>query len=140
VKDLWGPSDVYGIRELPTDATVIVRGQILSGMTPDSRPVDDARNSPMMPLVWFRELSASGRDVTQRVVATTMGAATDFEVGDLTRLIVNASYWCLNMEEAIKPDSDMRPVDPYQPSPFGFNTFVKGKKPRDHDLQSDPRE
>jgi hypothetical protein len=138
VKDVWGPSDVYGIRKLPADATVIMEGQILSGMKPESEPVADDRNNPMMPLVWFRELSAPDRDIVQRVVTTTMGAATDFEVGDLTRLIVNASHWCLDLEDSIRPDSNMRPVDPFQPSPFGFNTFVKGKKTSDHNLKASP--
>jgi hypothetical protein len=141
VNNIWGPSDVYGIRELPADATVIMRGQILSGMKPDSTPAEDKRNQPMMPLVWFRELGAPDRDEAQRILVTTMGAATDFETGDLTRLMVNGCFWCLGMEDSIKENLNSEPVEPFQPSPFGFNTFLKGKKPSDHKWtpQSDPQ-
>lgn len=135
IKEIWGPTDVYGIRKLPSDAKVLVNGQVLAGMEIDSPPVEDSRNSPMMPLFWVRELSTKDRTFPQRIVTTTMGAASDFESGDLTRLIVNACYWCLNMEDAIKPDFEVTPVEPFQPSPFGFNTFVKGKRPGDHDMK-----
>ena len=29
VDDVWGPTDVYGVRDLPEDATVLLRGQVL---------------------------------------------------------------------------------------------------------------
>src|SRR5258707_10504896 len=34
VRDIWGPTDVYGIVHLPKDATVLVHGQVLEGMKP----------------------------------------------------------------------------------------------------------
>jgi hypothetical protein len=138
VNDVWGPSDVYGINELPEDATVIMRGQILKTMEPTAEPVDDKRNAPMMPLVWFREMTAPDRDIAQRIVTTTMGAATDFKIGDLARLVVNASFWCLSMEDKITPDLNVTPLDSFEPTPFGFNSFKKGMKPGDFTLQTTP--
>lgn len=136
VKEVWGPSDVYGINELPEDATVIMRGQILKTMEPTSDPVEDKRNDPMMPLVWFRELTSPDRDTAQRIVTTTMGAATDFKVGDLTRLVVNASFWCLALEDKITPDLNVTPIAAFEPTPFGFDGFKKGMKAKDFDLQT----
>ena len=39
VKDVWGPTDVYGIRDLPDNARVLLFGQVLSGMNPSDPPV-----------------------------------------------------------------------------------------------------
>ena len=47
------------------------------------------------------------------------------------RLIVNAAYWCLGMEEKIPPRADVGLVGTYQPSQFGFGGFRKGLKPSD---------
>lgn len=137
VKDVWGPTDVYTITKLPDDAVVLMRGAVLAGMQPTDAQVDDERNRPMMPLVWIRERDADGR--RQRVFTTTMGAATDFESADLRRLLVNATLWCLQMENQIKPDLNVDYVGDYRPTPFGFNTFQTGKFPRDHNLPEEDR-
>ena len=39
VKDVWGPSDVYGIKRLPETAKVLLKGAVLSGMSPDDKPI-----------------------------------------------------------------------------------------------------
>ncbi len=136
VNDIWGPSDVYGINDLPADAVPIVLGQILNGMEPTSVATEgDRRNDPMMPLVWVRERAVADSDSRQRIVTSTIGAASDFEHGDLTRLIVNAAYWCLEMEDSIDPDRDVSPVDLFKPTPFGFKKFIQGKTPADYDLK-----
>ena len=36
VIDVWGPTDVYGIRDLPEDATVLLEGSVRDGMTPEA--------------------------------------------------------------------------------------------------------
>ena len=78
VTDVWGPSDVYGIRNLPDSATVLLNGAVLAGMNPDDEPVKGKKNDPMMPLAWVKEFkSKSG--VEARIFCTTMGASTDFE-------------------------------------------------------------
>lgn len=117
VRDLWGPTDVYGIRELPADAVVLVRGQVLEGMTRDSKPVEGPQNSPMMPLVWLRERKLGG-GVTQRIVCSTIGASVDLECEDLRRLLVNAVYWGLAMD--VPEKANAAPVTPYAPTSFGF--------------------
>jgi hypothetical protein len=128
VEDVWGPSDVYGITKLPDDATVLMLGQVLTGMKPDDAPLPGAKNDPMMPVAWIRDRKLdSGK--TQQVVCTTMGAATDMVHPGLRRFIVNAAYHGCGLKVPAKLDAD--PVGEFKPSPFGFDTFKKGVKPAD---------
>lgn len=121
VQDVWGDTDVYGIRELPVGTEILMRGQILTGMRPDDPAVEDSRNQPMMPIAWTRNHQhANGTQA--RIFCTTMGAATDFENEGLRRLLVNACYWGLQMEDKIPQRSVVDYVLPYQPTPYGFGT------------------
>jgi hypothetical protein len=136
VDDIWGPSDVYTVRNLPQDARVIVWGQVLEGMKPDDKPVAGAKNNPMMPMIWTRQYSGeSGK--TSRVVCSTIGAAVDFESEGLRRVFVNACYWGLGMEDRIPARSEVNYVGEFKPSFFGFGTYIKGLKPADHELTRD---
>jgi hypothetical protein len=129
--DIWGPTDVYGVRlPLPGDTMPLVMGQVLKGMKSTDEPVVGKQNEPMMPIAWVRTYhTASGKDA--RVFATTMGASQDLESEGLRRLLVNASYWCLGMEQAISPSSSVAIVGNYLPRPYGFGTFQKGVRPED---------
>jgi hypothetical protein len=130
VDDVWGLTDVYGVKNLGSDATILLRGQVLSGMEPGSPPVEGEKNDPMMPLVWLRELRhESGKK--QRVVCSTIGASVDCRSEGLRRLFVNACYWGLGMEEEIPERSPVDYVGEYDPTPFGFGTHKKGVKPAD---------
>ena len=128
VADVFGPTDVYAIRDLPADAQVLLRGQITRDMMPSSPPAEDARNSPMMPLVWLRRYRGDdGRE--SQVLCSTLGAAVDFACADLRRLLVNACYWLTGLGESIRPDGAVEPVGPYQPSWFGLGRQVRGRPP-----------
>ncbi|GJM20620.1 MAG: hypothetical protein DHS20C15_05350 [Planctomycetota bacterium] len=130
VDTLWGPTDVYAIRQLPADATVLVRGAVLDGMTRDSEPVNDARNAPMMPIVWTRA-RALDNGQTQRVVASTLGASVDFADEGVRRVLVNACFWIAGLESKITPDLDVRTVGDFEPTMFGFGNAVKHVKPEE---------
>lgn len=119
VRDLWGPTDVYAVRDLPADAVVLVRGQVLDGMAPDSEPLAGEKNDPMMPLVWMRERALEGGAI-QRVVCSTIGASVDLESEDLRRLFVNAVFWSAELD--VPERADVEPVTPYAPTFFGFGT------------------
>ncbi|MGE3316556.1 MAG: ThuA domain-containing protein, partial [Planctomycetaceae bacterium] len=71
--DIWGPTDVYGVRlPLPGDSKTVVLGQVLTGMKPTDKPVVGRKNDPMMPIAWTKTYqSPSGR--SGRVFTTTMG-------------------------------------------------------------------
>lgn len=130
VADLWGPTDVYAITQLPADAQVLVWGQVLAGMKPEAPPVAGPKNSPMMPLVWIRNYTGeNGR--TAKVLTTTMGAAVDLENEGLRRLLINAAYWAVGLEKKIPRRANAACVGEYQPGWFGYGKFKPGRKPRD---------
>ena len=134
VKDVWGPTDVYGIIHLPETAKVLMHGQVLSGMTPESQPVDGKVNTPMMPVAWTTTYkSNSGK--SNRVFCTTMGAATDFQSADLRRMIVNASFWCLEIDSQPGP-AKVEYVDSYKPTTFGFGNFQKDRTAAFYELKN----
>jgi hypothetical protein len=132
--DIWGPTDVYGVRlPLPGDSQPLVMGQVLEGMKASDKPVEGKKNDPMMPVAWTKTYkSASGK--TARTFCTTMGASQDFASEGLRRLLVNASYWCLGLEEKTSEKSKVDLVGEFKVKPFGFNGFAKGVKPEDHKL------
>ncbi|MCH5375972.1 MAG: ThuA domain-containing protein [Planctomycetes bacterium] len=133
VHDIWGPTDVYGIKNLTDDAKVLVFGQVLEGMKPTDKPVEGAKNDPMMPVVWTRQFKGdTGK--TSTVICTTMGASVDLQCEDLRRLLVNACYWALGLEDKIPDKADVDYVTPYEPSFYGFGEFKKGMKPSDYAL------
>ena len=135
VTDVWGPTDVYGLKHLPESATVLLRGAVLTGMSSDDKPIEGAKNDPMVPVAWTKGYkSKSGKE--NRIFCTTMGASTDFESEGLRRLIVNAAFWGLEMESAIPDSANVEYVDQYKPTAFGFGTFAVGLTPRDYDLKS----
>lgn len=134
VEDIWGPTDVYGITHLPQDAKVLVYGLVLEGMSPTDKPVEGKKNDPMMPLFWIRNYTGeSGK--TSRIIGTTIGAATDLESEGLRRILVNACYWGLGMENKIPAKSNVSYVGEYHPTAFGFNKYKRGVKPADHELK-----
>ena len=133
VRDVWGPSDVYGVKNLPADATVLVRGQVIAGMNPTDPPVEGKKNDPMMPLVWVRDYKGE-KGKTNKIVTTTMGAATDLASEDLRRLVINACYWATGLESKLPEKADATIVGDFNPTPFGFNKFKTGVKPADHEL------
>lgn len=130
--DIWGPTDVYGVNTpLPGDSKPLVLGQVVEGMKPDDKAAEGPKNNPMMPIAWTKTYQgASGH--TARTFTTTMGASQDLLSEGLRRLIVNAVYWTLKIEEKIPQKSNVAIVGKYEPIKFGFGSFNKGKKPQDY--------
>ncbi|MCW1883253.1 ThuA domain-containing protein [Luteolibacter flavescens] len=128
VTDVWGPTDVYGIRGLPEDATVLLRGAVLAGMKPEDAAVDGDKNKPMMPVAWVRDRKLDNGK-SQKVICSTMGAATDFLEPGLTRFVVNSTYWACGLP--VPEKLDVEPVGDYKPTNFGFKGYRKGVKPAD---------
>lgn len=130
--EIFGPSDVYTVNlPLPGDSKPLVLGEVVAGMKPEDKAVEGKKNDPMMPVAWTKSYTtASGKQA--RVFTTTMGAATDLTNEALRRLIVNASFWALKMEEKIPDKANVEIVGEYNPSRFSFGGFKKGVKPEDH--------
>ncbi len=109
-----------------------MRGLVTCDLKPDSSPVQDARNTSPMPLVWLRRWP-SEQDIETRVLCSTIGAAVDFACADLRRLLVNACYWLTGLGERIGEDSLVEPLTPFRPSWFGEGRYRPGQKPADFD-------
>ena len=130
VEDIWGPTDVYGTTRLTGNPQVLVHGQVLVGMEPSDPPKPD---TPTMPLAWIKTYTGEQGKIS-RVFCTTMGASVDLESGGLLRLLVNACYWCMGLENQIPDKSQVDYVDEYNPTFFGFGTFKRGMRPSDFSL------
>jgi hypothetical protein len=131
--DIWGPTDIYEVH-LGSDCKPLVLGQVLQGMKPTDPPVEGRKNDPMMPIAWTRSYQAESGKMG-RVLTTTMGASQDLQSEGLRRLLVNASYWALGMEDRISAKSSVEVVGEYKPLPFGFGGYKKGVKPSDLELK-----
>ncbi len=131
VTDVWGTTDVYGIRSLPADAEVMLYGAVLTGMEEDS-PINFEKS--LMPIAWTRDFVGETGNHS-RVFATTMGASVDFQSEDLRRLLVNSVYWGLGMEEQLPEEADVTLVGDYNPTFYGFGEYQKGLTPADFDLK-----
>lgn len=133
-EDIWGPTDVYGVRlPLPEDSQPLVLGQVLTGMSPDDGPVEGAKNDPMMPVAWIKSYKTSDGKFGQSFT-TTMGSSTDLESEGVRRLLVNAAYWCVGLAEEIPEWANVDIVGEFEPTPYGFDGYVRGVKPSDHAL------
>lgn len=134
VGEIFVTTDTYEAHP-PDDVTVLVRGEVVSGMGTRDGPASgtraDARgrqrqlNDPPMPVAWVREPRPG-----QRVFVTTMGAATDLLDADFRRLLVNAAYWGVGLEVPGRAAADLWGT--YQPSAFGFAGWRKGLRPEDY--------
>ncbi len=128
--DIWGPTDVYEAHPL-AGSTPLVLGQVLTGMKPTDPPLEGPKNDPMMPVAWARTYTGV-KGKTARVFNTTMGAATDLEAEGTRRMLVNAVYWAVGLEDRIPDHTDVAIVGEFHPTPFGFNGARKGVRPEDH--------
>lgn len=131
VKDIWTATDVYAVRDLPENAHVLLYGQSTHGMTSDS-PL--SYDKSIMPVAWIRSYTAENGKPA-RIFATTMGAATDLVNEDLRRLVVNACYWTMGMDQQIPEKNKVDIIGPYNPTAFGFKNGVKGMSVSDFELK-----
>ncbi|MDA0195123.1 MAG: ThuA domain-containing protein [Bacteroidetes bacterium] len=139
--EIWGPTDVYGVRlPLPGDSQPIILGQVINrageydendvlygmrisdnevaGIDPEAK--GDKKydpNQPMMPVAWTKSYQIP-EGQKGKVFATTLGASTDLLTEGTRRMMVNAVFWCLNLEVPERANVDI--VGSYQPTPFAF--------------------
>ncbi|MBI2435996.1 MAG: ThuA domain-containing protein [Candidatus Hydrogenedentes bacterium] len=133
--DIWCPTDVYSVRlPLPGDSAPLVLGQVLKhpegtfsesdslyGMRQDSgSPLEGAKNDPMMPVAWTKSYQLPG-GAKGKAFTTTIGASTDLLSEGARRLLVNAVYWCLGLDEQIPATgANVDVVGEYTPTKFEF--------------------
>ena len=126
VKDIWVQAGGYV--GTPTDGDILTMAQPLNGMTPDSPP-DETK--PPQASEWTRSYkSASGTDA--RVFTSLYGTPEDILNEGYRRMLVNAAFWAVGMEDAIKPDLNVSFVGPFKPNTFGNQTHAAGVKPEQY--------
>ncbi|NQY07922.1 MAG: hypothetical protein HRT71_00190 [Flavobacteriales bacterium] len=138
--DIWGPSDVYGVRlPLPGDAQHLVLGQVTVragewdstdsryGMRPtdsvlaphvdweDEGMMDVNLNDPMMLIAWTKTYQLPNGKAGKSF-SSTIGAATDLIAEGTRRLMVNAAFWCLDLEVPEKANVDV--IGTYEPTAY----------------------
>ena len=97
-------------------------------MKSTDKALEGKKNEPMMPVAWTHTYkSASGKPA--RVFTTTMGASQDLDSEGMRRLLVNATYWAVGMDEQIPNLSNVEVVGTYQASPFKGGGYKKGVRP-----------
>lgn len=126
VRDVWVQSGGYTAHPI-AGSTVLARGVILDGMTPDSPA---ARDREELPVAWTRTYRGASGQVG-RVFTTTHGASEDLLNDGFRRMLVNAALWCLGLDASITATSDIGFVGPFKPSGYSFGGFVKGMRPAD---------
>jgi hypothetical protein len=157
IKDgqIWGSTDVYAVRlPLPGDSQPLVLGQVtarkgkysdfdpLYGMRPDDGPpVKGAKNDPMMPIVWTKTYKIPGGK-RGRAFCSTIGASVDLTTDPVRRLLINAVYWGLKMEDKIpKEGTNVAIVGDYEPTKFEFRKdeyWAKRRMSLDEQQMNDP--
>jgi len=107
------------------DSTILANAQPLEGMTPKSRPAADKDPCPG---VWIRQYTGSEGKLG-RVFTTTYGASEDLVDLDFRRLMVNACFWAVGLEDQIADDLNVDFVGAYQPTTFSNGGHRRGVKP-----------
>ena len=130
IDDIWGPSDVYGLTTLTGDSKPLIMGQVLVGMNPDDKP---NTKKDLVPVAWTKTYTGDTGKAT-RVFTTTMGHSFDLNSEGFRRLLVNACYWGMEMEDKIPAKSNVDFVGTYNPSKIGMGGHKTGLKPSDHEL------
>ena len=129
---IFGTTDVYTAKPAG-DSKVLLYGEVTETLKPDSKALAGKKNDPMMPVAWTKTYKTeSGK--TAKIFTTTLGNGEDLNAEGTRRLLVNASYWALGLEEKIGDKSKVEFVGEYKPTPFRAKKdtdWKPGKKPED---------
>ena len=148
VKDVFGPSDVYGIKALTEKDTILLRAAVTKNLDPDSEILEGKINSPMQALAWLHPYQIQGGS-PGLTFATTLGGSVDFVNEDLRRMLINASYFLLGLDVPTKANVDF--IDAFYPSFYSENRriwkqrklkiteFELGKTPYYPDFPNNPK-
>ena len=136
--DVWGSTDVYGVRlPLPGDTQPIILGQVVNregdfdetdifyGMKPTDAQIATTNkdglqlNDPMMPVAWTKSYQIPGGQ-KGKVFTSTLGSSSDLLIEGTRRLLINGVFWSMDMTVPEKTNVEL--VGDYKPSTFGFQT------------------
>ncbi|MFT4637464.1 MAG: hypothetical protein ACI8T1_000773 [Verrucomicrobiales bacterium] len=124
VKDIHVQCGGYNA-EPQDDWNILTMAQPLMSMKADGEP--DASKPPMAS-EWTREYAgADGKK--GRVFTSLYGASEDIVNDGYRRMIINATYWMMSLENQIKADAAIDFVGKYQPNTFRGGGYARGIKP-----------
>ncbi len=126
VKDMHAMAGAYSARPMP-DSTILATNRVLESMEVGAKPIPEKEAQPA---AWVRNYRFQGGP-EGRAFCSTQGASEDILSEGVRRMIVNATLWCMGMEDQIKADADISFVGPYNPSTFSFKPSVQDAKPSD---------
>lgn len=126
VADVWVESGGYTADPIE-GSTIIARGVVLDGMTPDSPA---AAGKERLPVAWVRTYRSSS-GTGGRVFTTTHGASEDLRNDGFRRLVVNGILWAAGLEDVITGTNDVSLVGPYRPTRYDFDRGMPGVRPSD---------
>ena len=128
VKEMHAMAGAYSARPMP-NSTILATNRVLESMKVGAKPL---KNKAPQPAAWVRNYTFQGGK-EGRAFCSTQGASEDILSEGVRRMIVNATLWCMGMEEQITADADVSFVGPYNPSTFSFKPSVTDAKPGDID-------
>jgi hypothetical protein len=126
VKDMHGMAGAYSAVPMP-NSTILATNQVLQSMEVGAAALD---GKPPQPAAWVRTYKLEGGK-EGRAFCSTQGASECILSEGVRRMYINATLWCMGMEQHIKADADVSFVGPYNPSTFSFKPSVKDAKPGD---------
>ena len=128
VKDMHAMAGAYSARPMP-NSTILATNQVLESMEVGAKPLPDKAPQPA---AWVRTYKFKD-GAEGRVFCSTQGASEDILSEGVRRMIVNATLWCMEMEQHIAADADVSFVGPYNPTTFSFKPSIQDAKPSDID-------
>jgi hypothetical protein len=126
VKDMHAMAGAYSAVPMP-NSTILATNRVLESMKVGAKPI---ANKAPQPAAWVRTYKYKGGK-EGRAFCSTQGASEDIVSEGVRRMVINATLWCMNMEDHITPDADVSFVGPYNPSTFNFKASVTDAKPGD---------
>lgn len=133
VKDIWVQAGGYNA-EPADDWNILTRAQPLMSMEQDGTPDPE---KPAMAGEWTRTYTGANGE-KGRVFTSLYGASEDLLNDGYRRMLVNAVYWSVGLEDAIKADSPIDFVGAYKPNTFSGKGFAAGIKPAAYDGFTSP--
>jgi len=118
VRDLFVPTDVYGVKHLTDSDTVLMRAAVTKSLDPKSENVTGPKNESPQAFAWLHNYSKPDGNGMGRAFCTTGGGSVDFLNEGMRRLVVNASFFLTDRE--VPAMADVNFVDPFHPSFYGF--------------------
>jgi hypothetical protein len=126
VKEMHAMAGAYSARPMP-NSTILATNRVLESMEVGAKPLEDKAPQPA---AWVRTYRFKGGE-EGRAFCSTQGASEDILSEGVRRMIINATLWCMKMENSIKADADISFVGPYNPTTFNFKPSITDAKPGD---------